>query len=230
MDVWRDFDSLAAIAALSPFPVTLCNDASAACAAEVFFGRGWRHRDLAYFFLGSFIGGGIALNGALYQGRGGNAGALGSMPVANGAEVDDGQPPQLIRRASIFLLENRLKAAGIDPSSIWRSPDAWDDFGPHLEAWIDAAAIALAQASLAAISVIDFEAIVIDGAMPADVRKRLVARVGEKLELLDRQGLSPVSVLEGSIGIDARAIGGAALPLLAHFGHDREALARGIAG
>ena len=64
------------------YPVTLCNDATAACAAEFFFGRGWRYRDFLYFFLGAFIGGGLVLDGALKLGRTGNAGAVGSMPMA----------------------------------------------------------------------------------------------------------------------------------------------------
>ena len=227
MDVWRDFDMLAAISALSPLPVTLCNDATSACAAEVFFGQGWRRRDLVYFFVGFFIGGGVALNGVLYPGRSGNAGAFGSMPVG---DPEAGATQTLIRRASVYRLENRLRAAGIDPSSIWKTPDAWDDFGTHLDAWIEEASGGLALAAVAAISVIDFEAVVIDGAMPAPVRARLAARTAEKLDALDKRGLSPVSVFEGTIGTDARAIGAAALPLLAQFGHEREGVVRGVAG
>ena len=215
MDVWRGFDIKAEIAALSPLPVTLCNDATAACAAELFFGQGWRQRDFAYFFVGSFIGGGIALDGVLYPGRSGNAGAFGSMPIS----AAGGATQQLIQRASIYQLESRLRAAGVDPSSIWETPEAWDDFGGHLDAWIAGAAEALALASLAAISVIDFEAIIIDGAMPAGVRAKLTVRVAQELGKLDHQGLSPVSVQVGTIGPDARALGGAALPLLAQFGH-----------
>jgi hypothetical protein len=43
---------------------------------------------------------------------------------------------------------------------------------------------------------------------------------------LDQQGLSPFAVLEGTIGSDARAIGGASLPLLANFAVDREIFLR----
>jgi len=81
MDAWRDFDIVREITAVCPYAITLCNDATAACAAEFFFGRGWRYRDFLYFFLGAFLGGGVVLDGALWQGRTGNAGALGSMPV-----------------------------------------------------------------------------------------------------------------------------------------------------
>ena len=94
-----------------------------------------------------------------------------------------GEPPsQLIACASIYQLERRVEAAGLDPSSIWRTPAAWGDFGPHLDAWIEEARHALAYACVAAISVIDFAAIVIDGAMPTGVRDRLTARVAERVE------------------------------------------------
>ena len=222
MAAWRDFDAEREIANVCPYPVVLCNDASAACAAEFFFGKGWRYRDFLYFFVGAFIGGGLVLDGSLWLGRTGNAGALGSMPVMT--KSDSGVAPQLIGCASIYQLERRLGRAGLDASSVWATPDAWPDFGPHLNAWIEEVASALAYASVAAISVVDFEAIVIDGAMPAQVRDRLTARAAQNFQGLDRRGLSEVEIISGSIGADARAIGGAALPLIKNFARDREVL------
>ena len=93
-----------------------------------------------------------------------------------------------------------------------------------LDEWIEETAASLAQAVVAAISVIDFEAAIIDGAFPAEVRQRILARTAEKVAGLDCQGLSPVQFSAGTIGSDARAIGGAALPLLASFARDREVL------
>ena len=40
----------------------------------------------------------------------------------------------------------------------------------------------------------------------------------------DLQGLSPTAIVEGTVGNDARAIGGACLPLLANFARDRDVL------
>ena len=222
MNAWRDFDVEGEIAAVCPYPMTLCNDATAACAAEFFFGRSWRYRDFLYFFVGEFLGGGLVLDGALRPGRTGNAAALGSMPIM--AKSDGGVAPQLIACASIYQLERRLTAAGIDASSIWATPDSWGEFGAELDGWIEVAASALAYASVAAISVIDFEAIVIDGGMPASVRDRLTARTAQVFAGLDRRGLSEVEIVAGSIGADARAIGGAALPLIKNFARDREVL------
>jgi len=140
------------------------------------------------------------------------------------AKSDGDRPPQLIACASIYQLERRLEAVGIDASSIWATPEAWGEFGPQLDGWIEDAASALAYATVAAISVIDFEAVVIDGAMPATVRERLTARTAQVFAGLDRRGLSDVDIVSGSIGADAGSIGGAALPLIKLFARDREVL------
>ena len=71
---------------------------------------------------------------------------------------------------------------------------------------------------------LDFEAVIIDGAFPAAIGARIVERTRARLETVDRRGLSPVSLVQGSVGAGARAIGGACLPLLAKFGRDHEVL------
>jgi len=224
LDQWRNFAIQEEIARLCPWPVFFCNDATAACGAELVLGRGAQHQDFLYFFIGSFIGGGVVLNGTLYPGRTGNAGALGSMPIASAAAGGGVAFGQLIRSASIYVLEHKLAAAGKDASILWRSPDDWGELGPLLDQWIDEVAGSLAFAILAAASVIDFPAVVIDGAFPAEVRARIVAEARAKAALLDHRGLSPVAIVEGSVGSGARAIGGACLPLLANFARDREVL------
>jgi predicted NBD/HSP70 family sugar kinase len=78
------------------------------------------------------------------------------------------------------------------------------------------AAEALAQAIAALLAVIDFEAIIIDGAFPAEVRRRLVERTNEHFAHMDRQGLTETVVVEGSVGRDARDR------------HRRLAIARGV--
>ncbi|MBO0750495.1 MAG: ROK family transcriptional regulator [Bradyrhizobiaceae bacterium] len=222
---WRHVDVAAELSCrFARWPVRVCNDATSACAAELNFGAGAAYRDFAYFYIGTFIGGGIALNGSVFPGRSGNAGALGSMPIMRREGNGEASLQQLIRTASIYRLERRLIAAGQCGNDIWLSPDAWSSFGESLEFWIAEAAGALAQAIAALLAVIDFEAIIIDGAFPVDVRRRLVERTNEHWARMDRQGLTDAVVVEGSIGRDARAIGGAALPLLAAFARDHDVL------
>ncbi len=221
---WRRFDVTTELSRLvAPWTVRVCNDATSACAAELTFGRGATYRDFAYFYVGAFVGGGVVLNGSLFPGRSGNAGALGSMPVLR-TEPGGAGVQQLIRSASLYLLEHRLVAAGQSGTDIWLSPDDWSSFAEPLESWIDEAAGGLAQAVAAVLSVIDFEAVIIDGAFPADVRRRLVERTIERYGDMNRQGLTDAAIVEGSVGRDARAIGGAAMPLLAAFARDFDVL------
>ena len=93
-----------------------------------------------------------------------------------------------------------------------------------LEYWIDRTATAIAFAITTATSVIDFSAAIIDGVLPPHIRERLVAGINAHLADFDRRGPSPIVVLEGTIGRDACAIGGACLPILASFARDREVL------
>ena len=54
MEGWRDISIADEIGRLCAYPITLCNDATSACAAEFFFGEAWRNRDFLYFFMGFF--------------------------------------------------------------------------------------------------------------------------------------------------------------------------------
>ncbi len=94
MDQWRHRDIRADVQAICGFPVYLQNDATAACGAELVFGQTGNLSDFIYFYIGAFAGGGVVLNGRLYSGPTGNAGALGSMPVTGA----DGSHPADRRR------------------------------------------------------------------------------------------------------------------------------------
>lgn len=225
LDQWRTFDLKEAVARICPWPVVFCNDASAACGAELVLGNGGHALDFLYFFVGSFIGGGLVLNGNLHLGHAGNAGAVGSMPIAaNGEET----PQPLIRSASIYLLEHMLIEAGRDASVIWQSPDDWGDLGATLDAWVEQVAAGIAFATVAAVAVVDVPAVIIDGAFPTSVRQRIVERVNVRLNDFDQRGLSAVTVTQGGVGSGARAIGAACLPLLANFARDRGVLFKEI--
>jgi predicted NBD/HSP70 family sugar kinase len=210
---WRRCDMRADIQALCPFPVFIQNDATAACGAELVFGRAGGLRNFVYFYIGAFAGGGIVLDGRLYGGPTGNAGALGSMPVPG----SNSKPAQLIDIASIAVLEKAILARGGDVSPLWETPEDWGDLGPDLPAWVAHAADALAYAITAAAAVIDFEAAVIDGWMPLSVRQQLVAAVSKAIGKVDGEGLTLPLIREGTIGIHARAMGGASLPLSERF-------------
>lgn len=216
VDTWRSYDIKSEVEKLVPWPVHLCNDATAACAAELAFGNRARYANFLYVFFATLIGGGVVLDGSLYPGRAGYAGSIGSMLVPDSGSAED-FAQRLIRRASIYILENRLKSEGQDPSVLRQSPDDWSGLGTPLDGWIEQATQSLSMAIGSAISVIDFEAIIIDGAFPDSVRSVVVDRTREKFERMEMQGVAPVEIVEGRIGSEASVLGAASLPLLAGF-------------
>lgn len=220
MEVWREIDLQADIASRVSHPVFMQNDATSACGAELVFGVGPSYPDFVYFFIGSFIGGGIVLNSAIFSGRTGTAGAIGPLPVRG----KNGETMQLLEIASIFVLENMLRERGIDPEPLWYSADGWVDFGEPMEAWIQDSAKALAQAIVAAASIVDFSAAVIDGGFPDWVRSRVVQATIDEAAKLDLQGVVMPEIIEGAVGAQARAIGGASLPIFARYLTDQNVL------
>lgn len=212
-EAWRDVDLRTVLENRTGQPISLMNDATAACQAEHTYGRGKEFRDYAYFFVGAFVGGGIALNNAVYEGRQGNAGALGSLRSIG----PNGESMQLVDMASIHQLELRLREVDLDPRQLWNNPESWHDLSRYVDPWIGQTAQELAKAALSTCSVIDFEAVLIDGAFPETVRAELVSRVRRYVITQDTRGLIPPRIEAGSIGRKARAIGAATRPISAQF-------------
>lgn len=210
---WKDIDFKRELAKFTDLPVNVVNDATAGCQAEHIYGRGKEFRDYAYFFIGAFIGGGIALNHSVYQGHQGNAGALGSLRSFG----PHGESQQLIDTASIHLLEARLSEFGLDPQLLWTQPQDWSPYARFVEPWLGQTAQELAKASLSVCAIIDFEAIIIDGAFPEPVKHALVERTRRYMSTQDLRGLIAPRIEAGTIGGNARAIGAATTPLFERY-------------
>jgi hypothetical protein len=69
-EAWRRYDIKTEVERLVPWPVYFCNDGTAACAAELAFGKRTSYTNFLYVFFATFVGGGVVLNGSLYPGRG----------------------------------------------------------------------------------------------------------------------------------------------------------------
>jgi predicted NBD/HSP70 family sugar kinase len=228
MESWKQFEIEAVFGEVCALPVYVCNDATAACGAELIFGRGAELTDYLYFFVGTFIGGGIVLDGRLYPGKRANAGAIGSILIPD-ADQQNGGARQLLQSASIYILEQRLAACGRDASELWRPDSDWFALGFLFDDWLAEVAQGLAYAIVSATSVVDFENILIDGTFPAPVRERLIAQTELALQKTDCTGLLPIVLGEGSLGGPARAMGAASLPLMANFTRDSEVLFKDVA-
>ena len=209
MDAWRHRDIAAELSALAGMPVHVQNDATAACGAELVFGTGERPKDFLYFYFGYFIGGGLVLNGQLFTGQFGNAAGVGPMPVPG----PDGRMRRLMTVASLSVLAKAVEAAGGQSDQLWQSPDRWDLPEDVLDAWMTSAAGGLASAILSASTLLEMQAVLIDGWMPPSVRAEITRRTEAALYRLDLSGIEPPAIREGTVGADARALGAAAIPL-----------------
>ncbi|MEM6277353.1 MAG: ROK family transcriptional regulator [Pseudomonadota bacterium] len=213
MDAWRDFDLRAEVGALFDFPVYLGNDATSACGAELTFGTGTPPPDFLYIYIGYFIGGGIALNGSLYTGRSGNAGAIGPFLIT----TPSGAQKQLIDAASLIGLERRVEARAGDTNAMMTGQGAWEIDGGAVEDWLTEAVPALAQLIVGAGSIMDFPAVLIDGNMPSKLRDMVIAQVTKALEAMPSTGVVTPDIRAGTLGPRARPLGAASLPLSKRF-------------
>jgi predicted NBD/HSP70 family sugar kinase len=208
---WDDAQLLEGVGRFVDVPVILENDATAACQAEYAFGDGKALTDFGYFYLGTFLGGGVVINDAVFRGTRGHAGAFGALRITSG-----GREVQLVEGASLHLLETALRQAGHDPAQLLRRK-RWSGFAAEADAWLARVAPELARAVVSVCAVIDFEVVYIDGNFPSDIRERLVKRVQEEFAAQDTHGILAVEIRAGRVGRDARAIGAAASALITQF-------------
>ncbi|MGV0820622.1 ROK family transcriptional regulator [Martelella sp. AMO21009] len=210
---WDSVNLTAEIARFTDIPIVIENDATAACLAEYAFGEGKDLTDFGYFFVGTFVGGGLVIEDKVFRGGRGHAGAFGAIRVTTA----EGGEAQLVECGSLHLLETALKEAGKDPSIVYGRQKRWSGFSQILDAWIARVAPELARGIVNVCAVTDFDVVFIDGGFPAHVRSQLVERIRTELDSLDTQGILPVAVKEGSMGPDARAFGAAAGLLVSNF-------------
>jgi predicted NBD/HSP70 family sugar kinase len=226
-DIWNQIDLKAEVQGMTDLPVNFAKDTSAACVAELLAGRGRDLKSFLYLFVDTFVGGGLVINSHLHGGLHGNAGAVASLPL-NVARPGDAKPEQLIQQASLWELEQRFSARGYDPSAAYDERAMQPPFELETTAWITTAANALAHCIVSGTAFLDLDAIVLDGSFCRPLLQRLISQTRTALESYNWEGLWPATVLEGSIGPDARALGGALLPLHANFAPDRDLFLKAI--
>lgn len=222
MNEWRTFDLRAALKHRFQSPVLIENDATAACRAELAFGKHYEKEDWIYFYIDTFIGGGIVLNGSVFPGRRGNAGGFGPMRVPSHNERN-----RLVDHASLVVLEKKLIASQIDPLLIYQEQSSWEQFEPALSQWVTGAATSLSHAIISSLAVMDFEAVIIEGMFPSEVKNSLVSEVKSCFQNTDLQGVFIPEIEPGQIGENAQTIGAAASIVSKDYLIDHNTLNRG---
>jgi predicted NBD/HSP70 family sugar kinase len=219
-DEWNHIDLSARVQSFTDAPVRFARDTAAACVAELVAGRGRDLKSFLYLFVDTFVGGGLVINSHLHSGVHGNAGAVASLPLQ--VSSGHGMPEQLIAHASLWELEQRFQAQGLDTTAAYDARAMQAPFAAHTSAWIGSAALALAQCVVSGTAFLDIDAVVIDGSFSREMLTLLIDRTEAALATYDWEGLWPATLVAGSIGSDARALGGALLPLHENFAPDSD--------
>lgn len=219
---WSGVDIHARIAAMSELPVAFVKDTAAACVAELVAGRGREIRSFFYVFVDTFIGGGLVIDSHLHTGLNGNAGAAGSLSLGVGGGGPRGVPPQLLSLASLFELERRFRSAALDGAATTDGRALQEPWRAVTQRWLRDAAPGVALAIHNAACLLDLDRVILDGSFDAALRDALIGEVIDAMDGYDWEGVTRPAVLAGTIGSDARAIGGALVPLYANFAPDRD--------
>ena len=83
---WEDVDIVKEMEAYLPIPIYIANDADCAALGETIAGAGRDYQDVIMLTLGTGVGGGIVLDGSIYEGKGIGGSELGHMVI-----VEDGE-------------------------------------------------------------------------------------------------------------------------------------------
>ncbi|HTM76539.1 MAG TPA: ROK family protein, partial [Devosia sp.] len=188
------------------------------------YGVGKQYPDFLHISLSTFVGGGLVLDGTLQTGPNGNTAAYGPFPVTHSSLSSVPKPAGkfevLLHRASTYTLMHHLRVNGVAISRVRDLEPMPAEARALVSEWQDDCADALAQAIIGSIALVDLEAVVIDGLLPPPLLQDTVARVRTCFTQMMPPGLIAPTIVTGSLGARASALGASLLPIYSMFGPD----------
>jgi predicted NBD/HSP70 family sugar kinase len=197
---WRRPDVADQLQVGLAWPAFFENDGNAAALAQLLCGAGVDLQDFLAVNIGTFVGGGLVLGGRVHQGRHGNAAALASMPVCAAGKSD-----YLIHHASLYASDQDAAAA-------------------EQAAWTPGCVEALSFAVTSANSLLDLEAVIVDGAISAVILGDIAEGLRRHFSTDAPPDFFAPEIRTGTLGNVAAAVGAGLLPLHASFTPDLASL------
>jgi glucokinase len=226
---WRDVAFGAALAARlgARHPLGVYNDVNAIAYGELGAGAGRGARDLLAVFVGTGVGAGLVVNGALAEGASNCAGELGHVKVAWGPDAARcgcgmvGCVEAYVGGAALQARIRRELAAGASPaiaaaaggaehSHIGHVDAAADDDG-WARALVDESAQRLALAIGNAIAVLNPDRLVLGGGVLARAPRLRARMIAALPAIAPAAVLRPLTIVDAALGDDAGLIGAALL-------------------
>jgi len=206
-------------------PALLENDANAACYGEFRFGAGRGHQHIVYVTLGTGIGGGIIIDGKIYEGASGAAGEVGHIIIDQ-----DGPPcncggrgclealasgPAIARAAQAAVEAGRSPAlaqlaagASLTPELVLQAAEAGDATAREV---IERAGYQLGLGLVGLLNVFDPQALILGGGLLGlgDLYLEPALRLARERPFA--QIVADVTIVTATLGERAGALGAAAL-------------------
>jgi len=212
---WQHIDVISWLDSQFGLPVYKINDATAACLAEMSLHHRTQQLSCLYYYVGTFFGGGIALDGHIYEGYSGHAASVASLPLS--LPVDGNKPSQMVSAAGLHRLEAKAIEYGFDRNIFLSEQPLQEKHFALFDSWADEAAYALAFAVINGQCYLDTPVSIIDGRLPEFLMTRLVDKIRIALQTFDLSGIELPQIQQGRLGMNARPLGAAILPLHHYF-------------
>jgi predicted NBD/HSP70 family sugar kinase len=201
-------------------PVFVENDAAAAAMGEMQFGRGHQFQSFFYILITAALGGGLVIDGNYFRGANGRSAELGWLRGHDGFSTTR----QLQNIVSLSALYTRLATQGYRVSSP-RGLTRLDEGGRRLVSdWVETSVEALLETLLAINCLINPQAVLIGGRLPASVIEDLARRLNERLAPYAATMPAIAPVEKAVLSDDAPAVGAAILPFTHRLLPTRSAL------
>jgi predicted NBD/HSP70 family sugar kinase len=189
-------------------PVFIENDAAAAAIGEMQFGSGHQYRSFFYLLVTAALGGGLVADGSYFRGANGRSGEIGWLHARN----DAGEDSQLQNIVSLSSLYSRLAEHGF----VVATPRGLTRLAPAarviVDRWIHESTEALLSSFAAINCLINPEAILIGGRLPATLVDELAASLNARMAAFAAQIPAIAPVARALTADDAPAVGAAILP------------------
>jgi predicted NBD/HSP70 family sugar kinase len=189
-------------------PVFVENDAAAAAIGEMQFGSGHRYRSFFYLLITAALGGGLVVDGSYYRGAHGRSGEIGWLHERDAS----GKDMQLQNIVSLSALYSRLAEGGYRIASPHRLTRLSAGARGIVDRWIQESTDALVKSLVAINCLINPDAILIGGRLPAVLVDQLAAALNERMADFASQLPAIAPVARAITADDAPAVGAAILP------------------
>lgn len=208
------------LASLLPVPIFLENDAAAAAIGEMHFGLGQRYQSFFYVLITAGLGGGLVIDGHYVRGATGRSGELGLLP----SRLAAGEPRTVQNVVSVSALNGLLAAEGVRVASPRQLTQIDARAQRIVDGWVEGSVDALEETMVAIDCLINPEAVLIGGRLPASLVDRLASRLNERLRAYKSLIPSVAPIARAALAEDAPAVGAAILPFTDRFLPTRLAL------